>query len=478
MGEKKEAPARFGAKRKGEHMYFNQISVQGLGCQSYVIGCPAAKVMMVVDPKRDIQDYLDISREEGMAVTHIVNTHLHADHVSGDQELRAATGADIYINDAVPIEYEHKGLESKDVFTLGAAKVEALHTPGHTPNSVSLLVTDTARSGDPQMILTGDLLFVGDVGRPDLPGAEILDDMVESLYRSLYVALAEYPDHLEVFPAHGQGSLCGRGMSSKKSSTLGYERRANRMLGFASFEEFKKDLTSACPTRPRSFTHIIATNRRGAHLLDACPMDKRLTPGQFQEMMDDGAVVIDTRDGAAYGGFHIPGSVNIGFEKQLANWVGMVVEPEADLLLVVEGREEYDRMLTELHRIGYDRVFGYLSGGVRAWLMSGRPVDQLEQTSPRQLFEALGRDAPRILDVRTPAEWSAGRIRQAEHAPLTDLLAGTLPDCPKDGDVVVVCGTGYRSNIAGGLLRREGWTNVKSLAGGMFAWSNADLPAA
>jgi len=189
-------------------MYFNQIAVTGLGCLSYAIGCPRAKAMAVVDPKRDIEEYLNISREEGMQITHVFNTHVHADHVSGDQELRAATGADIYIHESAPVQYPHKDLNEGDVFGIGAAKMKVLHTPGHTPNAVSLLVTDTVRSEEPQMLLTGDLLFVGDIGRPDLPGAEILDEQVQNLYHSLYVKLAAYPDHLEVFPAHGQGSLC------------------------------------------------------------------------------------------------------------------------------------------------------------------------------------------------------------------------------------------------------------------------------
>lgn len=456
-------------------MYFNQISVEGLGCQSYVIGCPAAKACMVVDPKRDIQDYLDIAREEGMQITHVINTHLHADHISGDQEIRNATGADIYINGTgVSVDYVHKELDEGMVFELGAAKVEVLHTPGHTPNSISLLVTDKVRSNEPEMLLTGDLLFVGDVGRPDLPGSEILDEQVQNLYNSLYVKLADFPDHIEVFPAHGQGSLCGRGMSAKKSSTLGYERRANPMLRFKSFEEFKADVTSAFPTRPKSFTHIIGTNKAGANLLDACPMDKALTPKQFEEMMQDGAVVIDARNSAAYGGFHIPGSVNIGFEKQLANWVGMVIEPGSDILLVVDDHEDYDRMLTELHRIGYDQVFGYLSGGIMAWLNSGRPVEQLGQISPQQLGERLGGLA--VVDVRTPAEWKGARIDSAIHFPLTDILDGKSPDLPKDSHLVMACGTGYRSNIAAGLLRQQGFENIQSLAGGLFAWTNAGLP--
>jgi len=457
-------------------MYFNQIAVPGLGCLSYVIGCPKAKAMAVVDPKRDIQDYLAIAREEGMQITHVFNTHVHADHVSGDQELHYATGADIYIHESAPVEYRHKDLREGDVFEIGAARIEVLHTPGHTPNAISLLVTDRMRSEEPQMILTGDLLFVGDIGRPDLPGNEILEEQVANLYKSLYVKLAGFPDHLEVFPAHGEGSLCGRGMSAKKSSTLGYERRANPMLKFKDFESFKAEVMSVFPVRPKSFSHIIQTNLKGAPTLDACPLDKRLTPKQFQDMMADGAVVIDARDSAAFGGFHIPGSINIGFEKQLANWVGMVVDPKAEIILVVDDQADYDRMVTELHRIGYDLIFGYLAGGIMAWLMSGRPVDQLEQTSPQQLAARLKADGLRVIDVRTPAEWAAGHIPSAEHFPLSRILEGERPEARPDDEIVLQCGSGYRSNIAASLLRQAGFLKVKSLAGGAFAWSNAGLP--
>ena len=457
-------------------MYFNQIAVSGLGCFSYVIGCPGAKAMAVVDPKRDVQDYLDISREEGMRITHIFNTHVHADHVSGDQELRSATDADIYIHESAPVEYRHKDLAEGDVFEIGAAKIQVLHTPGHTPNAVSLLVTDTVRSPDPQMLLTGDLLFVGDIGRPDLAGEEILEEQIKNLYHSLYVKLSDYPDHLEVFPAHGEGSLCGRGMSAKKSSTLGYERRANPMLRFPSFEAFRTEVMAVFPVRPKSFSHIIQTNLKGAPTLDACPMDKRLDPQQFEEMMAHGAKIIDVRNSAAFGGFHIPGSINIGFEKQLANWVGMVVDPHSEIILVVDEPGDYDRMVTELHRIGYDLIFGYLSGGIMAWLMSGRPVDQLEQTSPQQLAERLKKGGIRIIDVRMPSEWESGHIEQAEHFPLSEILENRLPAAKRDEELVVQCRSGYRANIAASILRKAGFSKVKSLAGGTFAWSNAGFP--
>ena len=319
--------------------------------------------------------------------------------------------------------------------------------------------------------------FLCDPHHPEsMPGAEILDEQVQNLYTSLYVKLADYPDHLEVFPAHGQGSLCGRGMSAKKSSTLGYERRANPMLGFPSFEAFKAEVMSAFPVRPKSFAHIIQTNLKGAATLDACPMDKALTPSQFEAMIADGAVIIDARDSAAFGGFHIPGSINIGFEKQLANWVGMVVDPNAEIILVVDDREDYDRMVTELHRIGYDLIFGYLSGGIMAWLMSGRPVEQLEQTSPHQLKSQLEKSDIRIIDVRTPAEWATGRIKWAEHFPLSDILDDKLPEAEKNEGLVLQCGSGYRSNIGASILKQAGYANVKSLAGGLFAWSNAGYP--
>jgi rhodanese-related sulfurtransferase len=265
-------------------------------------------------------------------------------------------------------------------------------------------------------------------------------------------------------------------MSAKKSSTLGYERRANPMLRFPSFNAFRAEVMSAFPVRPKSFSHIIKTNLRGAATLDACPMDKHLTPKQFEEMVAAGATIIDARDSAAFGGFHIPGSINIGFEKQLANWVGMVVDPTAEIVLVVDDREDYDRMVTELHRIGYDLIFGYLSGGIMAWLMSGRTVEQLEQTSPQQLAARLENNGIRIIDVRTPAEWDNGRIERAEHLPLAEILEGRFPKAEKEEELVLQCGSGYRSNIAASIMRQAGYSKIKSLAGGIFAWSNAGYP--
>lgn len=457
-------------------MFFKQIVTPGLGCFSYVIGCPGAREMVVVDPKRDVQDYLDISRDQGMRISHVIDTHVHADHVSGNQELASRVGCDIMMYATSPVEFPFTRLSEGDTLEIGNAQLEVLHTPGHTPDALSLLVTDKSRGNEPWMILTGDVLFVGDIGRPDLVGEAKLDEQIDNLYNSLYVKLATYPDHLEVFPAHGMGSLCGKGMSSKPSSTLGFERRHNPMLGFPDRKAFHHAMSQDFPARPKSFTHIIGTNAHGAPLLERCPLDRAMEPAQFESRILDGAVVVDVRDAAAFSGFHIPGSLNIGFEPSLANWVGMVVDPKSDLLLVVDSKEDYDRMTTELHRIGYDNIHGYLTGGIMAWVYSGRPVDRLSQITA-QLFKGMMDDgeAKSIVDVRTPAEVQGGGIPGAVHIPLADILEGRH-DLPEDGSHVLYCATGYRSNIAASYLQRHGFWNVQALAGGFLAWSRAGYP--
>lgn len=453
-------------------MYFKQIVVEGMGCLSYVIGCPQTKVACVVDPKRDVQDYIDIAREQEMKITHIFETHLHADHVSGNMELRSRTGADIYLLDGSPARFDFKPVKDGDEFAFGKVKMEILKTPGHTPHSLSILISDTARNEEPWMVLTGDCLFIGDVGRPDLAGAELLEEQVNNLYDSLHNKIENLNDSIEVFPAHGEGSLCGKGMSPKSSSTIGYEIRSNPILSLPK-KEFQEAFTHGFPERPKSFSHIISTNVNGPTLLERCPVVRDMSPSQVKEEIDRGAVVLDTRDTAAFGGVHIPGSTNIGFAKQTANWIGMVIAPGSELILVVTDEKAYDDMCTQLHRIGYDNIIGYLYGGIASWQEMGLPIAQLWQISAADLKEKLElKDYKHLLDVRTPVEWAMGGIKEAEHLPLTELLKGA-PDIPKDEEIIVTCGMGYRGNIAASFLQGEGFEHVHSLAGGMKAWMNA-----
>ena len=456
-------------------MYFKQIAVKGLGCLSYIIGCPGAQVACVVDPKRDVQEYLDLARENGMKITHIFETHVHADHVSGNQELRSRTGAEICFMEDTPVAFDHTELTDGHVMDFGTARLECIKTPGHTPHAMSILVTDRSRSEDPWFVLTGDCLFVGDIGRPDLAGEELIDEQIHNLYTSLHDKLGTLSSSLEIFPAHGEGSLCGKGMSSKSSSTIGFEKASNPVLSLTP-ERFAAHMKQGFPERPRSFHHIIATNQQGAPLLDRCPVVTDMSPEQVRAQIDRGAVILDTRDTAAFGGVHIPGSINIGFSGQTANWIGMVIDPHPPLILVVTDAAAYEAMVVQLHRIGYDNIIGYLYGGIAAWQEAGYSIGQLRQISAANLSAKLTSGTQEyFFDVRTGGEWARGHIEGAEHLPLPELLKN-VPDIPKDKEIIVTCGVGYRGNIAASFLQKQGFKHVHSLAGGMKAWVNSGLP--
>ncbi len=456
-------------------MFFKQFIVKGMGCLSYLIGCPMARQAVVVDPKRDVQDYLDVARDKGMQITHVFETHIHADHVSGNQELRSRTGAEIYFMEGTPVKFDHKEVTENDVLEFGKVRLRFMKTPGHTPHSMSILVTDLSRAQEPWFVLTGDCLFVGDVGRPDLAGQELLDEQIKNLYDSLHNKLETLGPNMEIYPAHGEGSLCGKGMSSKPNSTIGFEMAHVPLLKM-SFEDFHREMTSQFPERPKSFTHIIGINTEGPPLLERCPVVRDLSPFQVKKSMDEGAVILDTRDTAAFGGVHIPGSINIGLGPQTANWIGHVIEPESELILVVTGEDAYHEMTKQLHRIGYDNITGYLYGGITAWQEAGLPIEHLWQISASKLYEKLKSGSyGHFFDVRTKMEWEAGHIKEAKHLPLNELLKN-IPDIPRDEEVIVTCAVGYRGNIAASFLQRHGFQHVHSLAGGMKAWINAGFP--
>lgn len=456
-------------------MYFKQITVKGMGCLSYIIGCPQAQVACVVDPKRDVQIYLDLARQNGLKITHVFETHIHADHVSGNMELHSRTGAEICFMEGTPVTFPHTEVKEGESVSFGNARLEFLKTPGHTPDSMSIMVTDISRSKEPWLLLTGDCMFVGDIGRPDLAGEELLEQQTANLYNSLYNKLGKLPIDLEVFPAHGEGSLCGKGMSAKPSSTIGFETKNNPALNLSK-DDFIHQMQQSFPDRPKSFSHIINTNKNGPPLLERCPIVRDLSPQQVKAQMERGAVILDTRDTAAFGGVHIPGSINIGFALQTANWIGMVIDPDAELILIVNDEDAYEAMSIQLHRVGYDNIIGYLYGGIASWQEAGLPIDQLWQLSTEKLKNKLeNKSYDHFIDVRTPAEWSKGHIEGAIHLPLATLL-NDLPDFAKDEEVIVTCGVGYRGNIAASFLQGQGFEHVHSLAGGVTAWNNSGQP--
>ena len=456
-------------------MYFQQISTPGLGCYSYAIGCPAAGVMMVVDPRRDTDVYLRGAHENGMRITHIFDTHVHADHISGAQQLRDETNADIYIHENAAVTYEANKLSHDDEFTFGSVNVRILHTPGHTPDSISLLISDLARSKEPVIILTGDTLFVGDVGRPDLPGSDILDEQVENLYNSLYKVLGALPGYLKVYPGHGHGSLCGQGISANPNSTLGYERLANPMLLHDNFEVFKNAMVSSLPMRPKSFSGIIRDNLGKVEIIPRHEdlSGYGLSVENVYKLRDSDLVVLDLRDALSFSAAHIPCSIHVDASNPaMLNWIGAAIPPNMPLILILPHDKSFAQMRLELQRIGYDSINGWLNGGLSAWLGKGFKTHCTPHISVTDLRERLSeKNSPTLIDVRSPSEFAKTKIEGAVSLPLGRIFEKDIPEGVLGEESVVICKSGFRASLAASLLGTQGYGNLKILSGGMDAWT-------
>jgi len=454
-------------------MYFQQFKVEGLGCLSYMIGCPQDGRAIVVDPKRDINDYLKAAQLNKLKITGIIETHVHADHISGATELSRQTGAPIQIGYGSPVDYDHLPLNDGDQIILGNSKIEIISTPGHTPHSISLAITDLSRGDLVEMLLTGDLLFVGSIGRPDLAGGELLDEQIRNSYHSLRVKLDKFPDYVEIYPAHGAGSLCGAGISAKPSSTLGFERQTNPFMQL-DFAPFKEQLLENTPHRPINFTHIINTNLRGPELiqnLDSVSEYNSLTCKKFLAENPEN-VLIDLREATAFGGAHIPGSFNIGSAPNSALWVGNVVKPESEILLLANNKQEIDSAVTHFRRVGYDKIKGYITG-LMGWILAAEETGFLPQITVHSLHHVLDKYSNHmVLDVRNEQEWLTGHIEGAKHLPLPELINQGF-SCDLNQHLSVICMSGYRSNIAASILKQRGHKNVYSVIGGMNTWKSA-----
>lgn len=451
-------------------MLFQQFKVEGLGCLSYMLGCPASGVACVVDPERHVERYLEAAKQNGLKITHIFDTHLHADHITGSGELAARTGAEIFVHPGVQAAYPHKDLKEGQHFIFGAAELEVIETFGHTPNSVSFAVTDHGRSADIFALLTGDLLFVGDIGRPDLAGSDLLEEQVRNLYDSLYKKLARFPDWVEVYPAHGEGSLCGRGMSAKPMTTLGFERRNNPLLNNMPFEEFHRQMTTGFQVRPDNFAVMVDKNRQGpAPLANAAPF-LALSLDEVEQALQRGARIVDTRVPSAFGAAFIPDSVNIGLTPASVNWLGMVLPADSEIIIIADSPARAQEAAYVYRRAGYDRLIGYLGDGISGWAAQAKALDHLPQLSPASLQHVLKKYSNHlVVDVRSPAEWDSGHIEEAKHIPIGKIFAKEF-SLDKDQHITVVCGSGYRANIAGSVLKSLGYKHVFSLIGGMTAW--------
>lgn len=448
-------------------MFVQQFFVKGIAHSSYLLG--GNKNCAIVDPRRDIQIYLDAAKEMGMQITHILETHLHADFISGHLDLAKATGAKIYAPGQCDFEYVE--MTEGEAFSIDDLEIKVIETPGHTPEHITYIVTDRARGAEPACIFCGDTLFVGDVGRPDLfPG--IAEELAEKLYHSLHEKLLKLPNFCEVYPAHGAGSLCGRAMGAKRSSTIGYEKLYNPALQIKNVKEFIASLTTDMPPAPDHFSRCSAINAKGPSLLEDLPVLTPLTPAEFNALSEqEHVIVLDTRDFASFGGLHVPGSYHVDFGGNFATFAAWVLPSRTDLLLVSENPQQAHDAVTWLRRVGLDRVIGYLEGGIFEWGKHGLETDHVHQLSTFALHEKISNgEQLTLVDARSPKEFEALHIEGAINIPSPDLRT-RYKELPPNLPIVLICGTGHRSSLGCSILKQRGFKDVYNAAGGMTAYN-------
>jgi len=455
-------------------MYFEQFYLGCLAHASYLLASEGEAV--VVDPQRDVEIYLQAAEENHVAIRHIFETHLHADFVSGHRELAARTGASIYIGAQAEATFPHTAVQDGFHLQVGKMRITALETPGHTPESICLVIADQDKSPAPWAVLTGDTLFLGDVGRPDLSKRYNAAQLAGMLYDSLHGKLLALSDDVLVYPAHGAGSLCGRNMRAERVSTIGTERLTNYALQIKSREEFVKQLTSNLPTRPDYFLQDAEINRTGAAALSDLPVLPAVEPAELKAVLEEGGIALDVRPGEQFAASHVPGSVNIALSGQFASWAGALLGLAARPVLIAESQEAVSEARMRLARIGLEDARGYLRGGIEAWSQAGFPVATLPQMSVEILSDRLRGNALQVLDVRREPEWDAGHIENAAWWPL-DNFRVSPPEIDHDAPIAVHCKGGYRSMIASSLLQRAGFKHVINLIGGFDAWQVAKLPS-
>lgn len=440
-------------------MFFRQVLHPDLGCASYVIA--DAGVAAVVDPKWEIEDYLALAREQGFEIRHILETHNHADHVSGRGRLAAATGATIHVSPTPGLAYEHEVLADGDAVEFGDVRIEALATPGHRPEHTAYLVYDSARGDEPWAVLSGDSLFVGDVARPDL--AVDAQEGARELHASLERLLA-LPDHVQVLPGHLGGSLCGSAaMSEAPASTIGFERRFNALLQPATDEEFVAAMTASLKPQPPNFRRIVALNS-GPLLSEAAPLHD-LEPGDVQALLAGGTVLLDGRDPAAWAAAHVPGSINATMVRAaVGSRAAAAADPESPVIVTAADDRAARTMARRLEAVGFRRIVGILAGGIDAWRTAGLPLDRIESIPVAELAERIRRHEVVVLDVRDPDEWADGHVPGSLHIPYQELR--DHPPEPNGKPVAVVCGAGNRAGLAASVLRRAGMQDVIHVADG------------
>jgi len=460
-------------------MILHQFYLNCLAHASYLIGDEQTRIAAVIDPQRDIDQYLAFAEANGLRIQHVFLTHLHADFIAGHLELRDRAGATIYLGAAAKAEYAFTPLHDGDRVEFGRVRLQALETPGHTPESVSLAVYDLDRSdAEPHAVLTGDTLFIGDVGRPDLRAALgwSATDLSGLLYESLRTKLMALPDASLVYPAHGAGSLCGKAISKETVSTIGEQRRSNYALQPMTKSAFVDLVTADQPDAPPYFTYDAVLNAKERPTLDEA-LAREVNPLALDQLLALQAVnaqVLDTRDPVDFAAAHLAGSINIGLGGQYATWAGTVLSRERPIVVIADPGREHESAV-RLGRIGFDHIVGYLKGGLRS--LESRPdlTATTERVSAPLASERLATGGPLAVDVRSPREREQKWVPESVSIPLNHLVE-RLQELPRDRPLILYCAGGYRSSMAASLLQREGFTHISEIAGGITAWETAKLP--
>jgi hydroxyacylglutathione hydrolase len=458
-------------------LIFKTIQTEGIAELSYLLGDDEEGVGAIFDPRADVEIYVEMAREAGLAITHIFETHIHADLVSGSRELCARLeSAKIYASAEGGAEYGFgpEKIRDGDRFTFGEVLVTARHTPGHTPEHISYLLAEADRPDEPWAVLTGDSLFVSSAGRPDLLGEKHTKQLAEQQFHTLRDFYLKLPDHVMIYPNHGAGSPCGADIGARLSSTIGYERKFNKFLQFTDAKSFTDYAIKSAPPVPHYYPLMKKVNADGPKVLGNLPRVPGLPPKAFKEAIDKKAgVLVDVRTMLAFGGGHISGALNIGGTPILSIWAGWMLDPEKPILLVMESDDDLERIVRLFVRTGYTKFAGYLIGEMKAWDASGFPLERIGQMSVHELNER--KSSLQIIDVRSPGEWKKGHVPGAQHLFVPE-LARRMADLDRNKPTAVYCGSGYRASIATSILKPQGFTDLWNVPGSWEAWKKAGLP--
>ncbi|MCB1107444.1 MAG: MBL fold metallo-hydrolase [Chlamydiia bacterium] len=454
-------------------MIFEQFEERGLSHYSYAVGCKEKGQIAIIDPRFDVEIYLDYAEKNRYVISHVFETHIHADYASGAQHLAKRAGAILALSgydkgEKYEVTFPHKECFDGDLFQLGSVTIKVLHTPGHTPEHISFLALEEK---SPKALFSGDFLFVGSLGRPDLIGEEATEGLAKQLYHSVQTKLHDLPHSVEIYPSHGAGSFCGGGMASRSSSTLGHERITNLFLKSDITEkEFVELILSRIPFRPDYFLRMKTYNSSGIKRQPVTPVPLECL--EFKKKIEKGAVIIDLRKQQEFSQRHIPGSTCIGEGDKLGFWASMIIPYDTPIVIVTADPFTVSDAIASLARVGLTQVEGYLKGGIDSWEHAGGLVESIPEMTPEMLYEKRGKVS--IIDVRSKGEWAGGHIENAYHIPCNDLSSriGELPE----GELSFICAGGYRSILAASLAKNLGRKGVSHLPGGVLAWHGAGLP--